>query len=202
MGQRQQVTSRSSFEGRYFADKMGEPRGSNMKAVYDIGVATTEDIPELLVLQAENQVSRGGALSIEFPATWFENVIREMPIVIARRDRQLVGYLVSSSLEATRIYPLIQAMFRAYPAKPGAYSSGPLCIDAKERGQGLVAKLFDLQRSLLLGREGVAFIRRDNAASRAAHAEYGFLEVAEFSHLGVEYLVVARAAEAHDPIRR
>jgi L-amino acid N-acyltransferase YncA len=169
-----------------------------MNIAYDIGVATAEDIPELLALQAENQVGRGGALSIEFPAAWFENVLREMPIVIARRNRRLVGYLVSSTREAARNYPLIQAKFNAYPAGPGAYSSGPLCIDARERGHGLVARLFDLQRSLLPDREGVAFIRRDNAASRAAHAKYGFLEVAEFSHLGTEYLVAARGASGSD----
>jgi L-amino acid N-acyltransferase YncA len=43
----------------------------------------------------------------------------------------------------------------------------------------------------LPGREGIAFIRRDNATSRAVHAKYGFREVAEFSHAGVEYLVVS-----------
>ena len=68
-------------------------------AMYDICIATTEDIPELLALQAQNQVSRGGALSIEFPAVWFEMVVREMPIVIARRDGRLVGYLVLSTPE-------------------------------------------------------------------------------------------------------
>lgn len=133
-------------------------------AVYDIRIATAEDIPDLLALQAENQVSKGGALSIEFPAVWFEGVIKEMPIVIARRDSRLVGYLVSSSPDATRHLALIQAKFDAYPAKPDAYNSGPLCIVANERGRGLVAKLFEAQRSLLSGREGVAFIRRDNSA--------------------------------------
>ena len=162
--------------------------------VYDIRTATTGDIPELLALQADNQIRRGGALSIEFPATWFAGVIRDMPIVIARREHRLVAFLVSSPKEATQHLPLGQAKFRAYPVGPDAYNSGPLCIAATERGQGLVAKLFDMQRSLLPGREGVAFIRRDNAASRAAHAKYGFREVADFSHAGVDYLVAARTA--------
>jgi L-amino acid N-acyltransferase YncA len=53
----------------------------------------------------------------------------------------------------------------------------------------------------LAGREGIAFIRRDNAASRAVHARYGFREVAQFSHAGVDYLVVSYFAEtigSHD----
>jgi hypothetical protein len=160
--------------------------------VYDIRAATADDIPALLALQAENQISRGGALSIEFPATWFADVICDMPIVTAWREHRLVGFLVSSPKGATQHLPLGQAKFSAYPAEPNAYNSGPLCIAATERGQGLVAKLFDMQELLLPGREGVAFIRRDNAASRAAHSKSGFREVAEFSYAGVDYLVAAR----------
>jgi L-amino acid N-acyltransferase YncA len=162
---------------------------------YLISIATAEDIPDILALQSENQIARGGALSVEWPAEWFEQVMRDTPIVIARRDGRLVGFLVSSSQSATRHLPLSQAKYRAYPAGPEAYNSGPLCITASERGRGLVARLFGAQRSLMQGREGVAFVRRDNAASRAAHAKHGFVEVAEFSHAGVDYLVVAYSSE-------
>ena len=162
--------------------------------VYDIRTAVVDDIPELLALQAENQISRGGALSIEFPAAWFADVIRDMPIVTAWREHRLVGFLVSSPRGATQHLPLGQAKFRAYPAETNAYNSGPLCIAATERGQGLVTKLFDMQGLLLPGREGVAFVRRDNAASRTAHGKNGFREVAEFSHADVAYLVAARTA--------
>jgi L-amino acid N-acyltransferase YncA len=158
---------------------------------YLVSVAAKEDIPDILALQSENQVGRGGALSVEFSARWFENAIADMPIVIARRDGKLIGYLVSSSQAATRHLPLPDAKYRAYPASPGAYNSGPLCIAASERGRGLVAKLFDKQRTLLHGLEGVAFIRQDNAASRAVHAKYGFREVATFTHNAIGYLVVS-----------
>ena len=104
--------------------------------VYDIRAATADDIPALLALQAENQISRGGALSIEFPATWFADVICDMPIVTAWREHRLVGFLVSSPKGATQHLPLGQAKFSAYPAEPNAYNSGPLCIAATERGQG------------------------------------------------------------------
>src|SRR5215211_3908475 len=161
---------------------------------YHISEATAEDIPDILALQVKNQISRGGALSIEFPVQWFERAVKDMPIVIARREGELVGYLVSSSQAATQHLALSQAKYRAYPAGPEAYNSGPLCIVEGERGRGLVPELFCAQRSLLRGREGVAFVRRDNAASRAVHAKYGFQEVAEFSHAGVEYLVVSYSA--------
>lgn len=159
--------------------------------VYELGVATAEDVPELLALQAENLIDRGGSLSIEFSADWYERVVGEMPIVVARCDGRLAGYLLSSSPEATHDLAIVRAKFGAYPAAPDAYNSGPLCVAAEHRGQGVVARLFEMQRSLLPGREGVAFIRRDNSASRAAHARYGFREVAEFTHFGVAYLVAA-----------
>ena len=158
---------------------------------YLVSVAGPQDITEILILQSENQPSLGGALSVEFPAQWFANVMKDMPIVIARHRGQLVGYLVSSSQAATKQLALNQAKYRAYPAGPEAYNSGPLCIAASERGRGLAWKLFEAQRSLLRGREGVAFIRRDNAASRTVHAKCGFREVAEFAHGGIEYLVAS-----------
>jgi L-amino acid N-acyltransferase YncA len=169
---------------------------STCRPAYRISIAVAEDIPDILALHSRNLVSRGGSLSIAFPAEWFERVMKDMPIVIARHDGRLAGYLVSSSQEATRHLALSQAKYQAYPAGPDAYNSGPLCISASDRGQGVAAKLFEAQRSLLRGREGVAFIREDNAASRAVHARCGFREVAAFAHAGVGYVVVSYSDDA------
>jgi L-amino acid N-acyltransferase YncA len=166
---------------------------------YVVSVATAQDIPDILVLQAANQISKGGALSIEFSAQWFERAVMDMPVVIARRAGQLAAFLVSSSQAATQHLGLSQAKYRAYPAGRDAYNSGPLCVAASDRGRGLAAKLFHAQRSLLPNREGVAFVRCDNGASRAVHAKHGFREVAEFSYAGVEYLVVTYSATATHP---
>src|SRR5687767_9935361 len=110
---------------------------------YIVGVAVAEDIPDILALQSDNQVSKGGALSVEFPANWFEAAITDLPIVVARRSGQLVGYLVSSSPAATRHLAVPLAKQRAYPGGSDAYNSGPLCIAASERGRGLVSRLFE-----------------------------------------------------------
>jgi hypothetical protein len=40
------------------------------------------------------------------------------------------------------------------------------------------------------GRDGITFIRRDNLASRKAHAKMGMTEVASIAHDSVEQLVV------------
>jgi L-amino acid N-acyltransferase YncA len=157
---------------------------------YAISVAKREDIAELVALQEQNLVVNGGALSVAFPHAWFALSMEDMPIVVARRDGRLVGYLVCSSRSAIRHFPLPEAKFRAYPATPNAYNSGPLCVSQSERGRGLAQLLFRAARKCLPEREGVAFIRRDNSASRAVHAKNGFRKVAEFSHAGIDYVVV------------
>jgi L-amino acid N-acyltransferase YncA len=51
--------------------------------------------------------------------------------------------------------------------------------------------MFAELRVRLPHREAIAFIRRDNAASRSAHRKMGMQEVAEFTHDGVGFVVVA-----------
>ncbi|WP_137128470.1 GNAT family N-acetyltransferase [Roseomonas sp. HF4] len=159
---------------------------------YDVRLATPWDIPDILVLQEANLIRSGGSLSVEFPPAWFETIMREMPLVIARRGGALVGYLIASTREHARGQPLTEAKFTAYPGADDAYNAGPLCVAAGERGRGLALVLMEAQRLQLPGREGVAFVRFDNAASRATHARAGYREAATFTHAGVAYVVVAR----------
>jgi L-amino acid N-acyltransferase YncA len=51
--------------------------------------------------------------------------------------------------------------------------------------------VFAALRARLPGREGVLFIRRDNAASLKAHARMGMREVAEFTHGGAVFAVLS-----------
>ena len=44
------------------------------------------------------------------------------------------------------------------------------------------------------GEKASPFVRRDNGASLAAHAKLGMRQVAEFTHDGVAYVVVAYIA--------
>jgi hypothetical protein len=51
--------------------------------------------------------------------------------------------------------------------------------------------MFAALRARLPGREGVLFIRRDNAASLRAHERMGMREVAGFAHGGTGMAVLA-----------
>jgi L-amino acid N-acyltransferase YncA len=162
-----------------------------MTAGYDIGLATEGDIEGILDLQDRNQPDRGGTLSARFSRAWFEAAIAAMPVVVARREGRVVGYLVSSPLAAYAEVPVVRAMLAAYGGTPGAYVYGPICVEEAERGRGLAGAMFAELRAWLPGREGVLFIRRDNAASLKAHARMGMREVAEFTHGGAAFAVLS-----------
>lgn len=158
---------------------------------YEITLATEDDIDGVLDLQERSLPHRGGTLSARFPRAWFATAITALPVIVARRDGRVVGYLVSSPLTAHADVPVVQAMLRAYRGMSDAYVYGPICVDEAERGRGLAGAMFAALRARLPGREGVLFIRRDNAASLRAHARMGMREVAEFTHDDAAFAVLS-----------
>lgn len=162
-----------------------------MSSDYDIGLATPEDIPGILALQDDNLPESGGSLSVRLPADWFARAMREMPLIVARRDGDVVGYVVATTLEAQLDIPIVQAMVAASPAPPGCFIQGPVCVAASERGKGLVGLMFADMRARLPGRATVTFIRSDNIASLRAHEKMGLCACGEFEHGGARYTAIA-----------
>lgn len=162
-----------------------------MKDTYQIAVATTEDIPGILDLQEHNQLDRGGMLSVRLSREWLEAVMAAMPVMVARRDGRIVGFLVSSTITAMGHVPVIQKTLAVHPAVAGAYLYGPICVAESERGRGIAVRLFDALRRRLPGREGVLFIRGDNVASLRAHERMGMRKTGEFMHDNLVHVVLA-----------
>src|SRR4029079_11900871 len=144
----------------------------------EIGLATRDDVDGILDLQERNMRHNGGALSVPMSRAWLEPAITRMPIVVARREGRIVGYVVSSALADQSDDPVLNAMLAAYPGAPEAYVYGPICVADSERGQGVARAMFDALRAELPGREGFTFIRSDNAVSRKVHTSLGMSEVA------------------------
>ena len=158
----------------------------------EIVEATAEDIDGILELQERNQPERGGTLSARLPREWLEAAVADMPVIVVRKEGRVVGYLISATREAYAGVRVVAAMPRAYPgAAPDAYVYGPVCVAEEARGRGLAAAMFAALRARLPGREGVLFIRRDNAASLRAHEKMGMRKVAAFTHGGAEMAVLA-----------
>ena len=110
---------------------------------YAIGLATRDDVTGILDLQERNLRGVGGALSVRFSRDWFEAAISDMPIIVARSDEQVVGYVVSTPLTAQAHDPIIQAMLRAHPGSSTSYNYGPICVAEDHRGRGLAVAMFE-----------------------------------------------------------
>ena len=156
-----------------------------------IGRATESDLDGIMELQAANQAARGGMLSAEHPRSRVAEMIRVMPLIVARRSGRIVAFLMTSTREMNDEVPIIRAMLEAYPGTADAYVYGPICVSDDERGKGLAQAMFTELRRLEPGREGVLFIRRDNAASLRAHIKMDMREVTGFVFGGKDHVVLS-----------
>lgn len=160
--------------------------------VIEIGLATDRDLDDILALQKANQITNGGMLSVSFSRSQIATMMCAMPLVVARRDNRVVGFLLCSTIEQNSNVPILHAMLQVYPLHAkNAYVYGPICVDASERGKGLAQAMFAELQLKQPGREGILFIRRDNAASLKSHHKMGMREVAQFTFDGIEHLVLA-----------
>ncbi|WP_250627464.1 GNAT family N-acetyltransferase [Pinirhizobacter soli] len=160
--------------------------------MYDIACATEVDIDGIAALLQENAPSRGGSLTGEFPRDKVAGMaLGDSPVIVARRDGNVVGVLFSSSKGNASAPPSVRAMLAAWPGDADAYVYGPACIADSERGQGLLAKLYAGLQHHLPGREAVLFIRADNEASIRAHQRLGMRHVADFTLEGHPYQVLS-----------
>jgi predicted GNAT superfamily acetyltransferase len=157
----------------------------------NFGRATEADLNDIMELQAANQPERGGMLSANLSRSRVAEMMRGRPLVVARRSGRVVAFLMNSTREMNDNVPIIRAMLDAYPGTADAYVYGPICVKEEERGKGLAQALFTELRRLERGREGILFIRRDNAASLRAHTKMGMREVAGFVFGGIDYVVLS-----------
>lgn len=157
----------------------------------NIGRATERDLDGILELQAANQLERGGMLSAELPRSRVAEMMRDMPLIVARRDGRIVAFLMNRSRAMDGEVPIVRAMLDAYPGASDAYVYGPICVSEAERGKGLAQAMFAELRRLEPGREGILFIRRDNPASLRAHEKMGMREVAGFVFSGIDHAVLS-----------
>ena len=151
--------------------------------------ADIADMDGILELQAANQTARGGALAASLSAERLAKMMQDMPLIVARRDGRITGFLLTTSREVNADIPIVKAMFNAYHGAPDAYVYGPICVGEEERGKGLAQIMFAELRRLEPGREGILFIRNDNQPSLRAHLKMGMKKVASFEFNGFEYAV-------------
>lgn len=166
-------------------------QGSNPASGIEIAVAAERDLDGILALQERNLAERGGTLSARLSRAQLQAMIGDLPGIVARRAGRVVGYLLASSKATIADVPVVRAMLEAYPGAADAYLYGPIAVDESARGQGIAAAMFERLKALVPGREGILFIREDNAPSLRAHAKMGIAASGTFLHAGTRYVVLS-----------
>lgn len=157
----------------------------------NIGRASEADLDGIMELQAANQPESGGMLSANLSRSHVVELMHELPLMVARRDANIIAFLMTSARDMNDDIPIIRAMLNVYPGTSDAYIYGPICVKEEERGRGLAQVMFTELRRLEPGREGILFIRRDNPASLRAHVKMGMCEVARFIFDGIDYVILS-----------
>ena len=161
-----------------------------MTADYEIGLATSDDIPGILAVQEPNLPDNGGSLSVRQAAEWFEHAILEKLVMVGRRDGRVVAYVLGTSLAAKAHIPIVQAMLRAFPPPADCYLYGPVCVAENERGNGLAGAMFKVLQAHMTGRSAMTFVRADNEPSLRAHRKMGMHELGSFLNNNERYIAM------------
>jgi hypothetical protein len=160
----------------------------------NIKVATSIDIPGIIKLQSENQTSQGGTLSDELNRNQIEEMMKDMPQIVASVNDEIVGFILTTSqvVHKNRNVPIVDAMFTSYAGiNTDSYIYGPVCVSKIQRGKGLAQLMFKELLHQEPNREGILFIRSDNESSLRAHEKMRIKKVSHFNFNNAEFNVCA-----------
>ena len=95
-----------------------------------IRVAKPEDLDGIIKLQRENQITQGGSLSAELSRHQIQEMMGDMPQIVAVTDHEVVGFLLTTSqaVNKKRNVAIVDAMFESYKGNEDFYIYGPICV--------------------------------------------------------------------------
>lgn len=166
--------------------------------------ATEDDIPAVYALQQKYHIStideadkKDGFVTTLFSEQQLADLIlKEGGLAIAMEGYELAGYAMAASWEYWSQWPLFQHMIKDLPTTTylgqtlttqNSYQYGPICIDAKYRGTGVLPGLFEFSRQQMHPRYPIliTFINQINGRSFKAHKDKLGLDLIkpfEFNH--------------------
>lgn len=158
-----------------------------------IKVATINDLDGIIKLQNANQTSQGGTLSAGLTPNQIQEMMSDMPQIIAISNNEIVGFLLTTSqaVNRNRKVPIVDAMSGSYTGFAHWYIYGPICVSQTQRRKGLAQLMFQKLIELEPNREGILFIKSDNLASLKAHQKMGMQKVSSFHFNDADFDVYA-----------
>ncbi|MGH7908153.1 MAG: GNAT family N-acetyltransferase [Candidatus Binataceae bacterium] len=176
------------------------------------------DMPAILRIQLASYVGNlspdqraGGFLSAEYTDREIERMAADVAVMVAAEDGDLLGFLCAYSPVVGAEFPIVARMFEQFGSiifngqplgSRRILIYGPVCVESRARGRGLVRILYDALRREVAERfdTGTALIARDNPYSFRVHVErLGMSPVGEFDFEGRRFTIVAFEIPPHLP---
>lgn len=177
----------------------------------ELKIADFHDIDGIYALHSKYQIDtileedkKDGFVTTAFSKAQLSDIIeKEQGIFIAIEEGEIVAYVMSASWQYWSPWPIFQQMIENLSSLSyleqtlsvyNSYQYGPVCVDKRVRGSGVLEKLFDFalehmqQKYPIL----VTFINKINHRSYAAHTQkIGLSVIAEFAFNGNAYYELA-----------
>ena len=152
-------------------------------------VAKLEDADGVLALQELYLVSnlseeekKSGFVTTPFSIEQLTYVINNEGLFIAKDNGRVIAYIFAESWDFFSQYPIFKYMISMFPNlkfknfeinSTSSFQYGPICIDKKYRGKGLINLLFEFMRIHIVKKYplSLTFINKTNAPSLKAHTE-------------------------------
>ncbi len=163
-------------------------------------IAELCDIDKVLELHYRYQVDsileadkKDGFVTTAFTKDQLSDLInKEQGLFIAKKDDQVVAYVMAASWQFWSIWPMFRFMVKDLKnlnylgqelSVDNSYQYGPVCIDKSVRGSGVLESIFDFSREHMSKRYPilVTFVNKINPRSYAAHTKkLGLTVIQEF----------------------
>lgn len=173
-------------------------------------IAKLTDIDGVLALQELYLVSnmseeekQSGFVTTPFTIEQLAYVIGIEGLFIAKDNGKTVAYIFAESWNFFSQYPIFEYMISLFPSlsfknfeitSTSSFQYGPICIDKKYRGKGLIHLLFEFMRIHVMKKYplSLTFINKTNAPSLKAHIEkLQWTTIADFEFNNNNYFILA-----------
>lgn len=174
-------------------------------------IGTQADIPDILALQERylyrnlnEQERKQGFVTTPFTFSQIEDIIVSNGVFVAvNEDTKIIAYAFAGSWDYFSQWEIFNYMIDRFPrlsfrSKPitteNSFQYGPVCIDERYRGQGLLPRLFEDLRIEFSKHYpiSITFINAINIISEKAHTKkLGWEIIDRFTFNGNNYIGLA-----------
>lgn len=181
-----------------------------MLGTIQLEIAKLSDIEGVLALQKlylvtnlTEEEKKSGFVTTPFSFEQLTYVIQNEELFIAKDNNIIIAYIFAGGWNFFSQYPIFEYMISLFPElkfldfeinSTDSFQYGPVCIDKKYRGKGLINLLFEFMRIRVVKKYplSLTFINKTNIPSYKAHTEkLKWTVIGEFKFNQNSYYILA-----------